>query len=286
MKRLVTTAAARGLALLALAGLSACGTPLIGGECAEGYTMIDGQCTAACRPGFERRDGFCRLAAGEVVILGLDYAEAQPGDSAGQILGNAVFLPDHQPVRILDYRELSAWNSSSVSNTVDMIAAEAVERRRTMTTHVASDAADVAGSLDIGKTDVFIVHDADLAPPGKLAELGKDWSAAIDAFLQQRGVVVVLAGAGGTHEMGAFLDASGLLVGAEVQPSMGDALYVADAEDMLSRGLPERIASTPLCASFALPDGADPEIARVVLGENGDPVVLRHARAIVGDDAL
>ena len=60
-----------------------------------------------------------------------------------------------------------------------------------------------------------------------------------------------------TPEPGAFLDASGLLVGAEVKPSMGGALYIADEEDMLSRGLPERIPSTPLCASFALPDGAE-----------------------------
>jgi hypothetical protein len=276
-------AAARGLTLVSLAGLTACGTPLIAGECAEGFSFIDGNCIAACLPGYERRDGYCRIAAGEVVVLGLDFAEAQPGDDAGHVLGNAVFLAERQPARVLDYRALSAWNSSSVSNTVDLIAAEALNRRRTVTTHVAKDEADVIYGLDISRTDVFLFHDASLAEPGQLGELGARWAEAIDVFLAQRGVVVVLVGVGGTNEMGAFLDASGLLHHTKPQAATGDVLYVADTDDMLSRGLPESLARTPVCASFLLGDTPDPTLIPVLISEAGHPVALRRSRPFAGD---
>ena len=271
------------LSLLSLTGLTACGTPLIAGECAEGFSFVDGNCIAACRLGYERRDGYCRLAAGEVVVLGLDFAEAQPGDDAGQILGNAVFLAEHQPARVLDFRALSAWNSSSVSNTVDLIAGEALDRRRTVTTHVATDEADALHGLDIARTDVFLFHDASLAAPGQLGELGASWAEALDAFVAQRGVVVVLAGTGGTNEMGAFLDASGLLHKAQLEAATGEALYLADEDDLLARGLPDRMARTPLCASFGIDESPDADLVPVVLSEAGKPVVLRRSRPFVGD---
>jgi hypothetical protein len=272
--------ALRSLCALSLVALGACGTPLVGGECAEGYLFLDGACVAECAPGYLRRDGYCRLAEGELIVLGLDFAEAQPGDTAGQILGNAVYLPDHQPVRILDYRELSAWNSSSVSNTVDLIAGEGLSRRRTVTTRVAKDASDVMEHLDIARTDVLFIHAQPLAEPGDLAALGASWAKAMDRFLAQRGVVIVLTSTEGVDEMSAFLDAAGLIHGAKTEDVSGEWLNVEDDGDILSRGVPDPLPRTPRCTSLTLSEPVDPDLLQVVVSDTGAPVVMRRAYAV------
>ena len=81
------------------------------------------------------------------MVIGLDFTDVAPADPAAQILGNAVFLASRTPVRILDYRELTTWNSSTISNTVDLIADEAIARGRDVTTTVVPQSTSVPDDL-------------------------------------------------------------------------------------------------------------------------------------------
>ncbi|MFO0761237.1 MAG: hypothetical protein U0359_32460 [Byssovorax sp.] len=277
MSRALRSAALRGLFFAGLLAQSACGTPLIAGECADGYTLVDGACVAVCKEGLERRDGYCRPDGGEVVVLGLEFADAQPGDSVSHVLGNAVFMSDHHPVRVLDYHAHSAYNASSVTSAVYTIANEAVARQRTITAHVAEDDDDVVQHLDTTQTDVLLIHDEDEAAPGELAGLGAAWAPALRRFLQQRGLVIVLASASGTNEMGELLGAAGLFHVTKVAPVVGQPLELVSEDDVLAEGLPDQVPMTRVCASFALDPASNPDASAVLATAAGTPVVMRRS---------
>ena len=237
------------------ANCGACGTSCAGGACTAGV----------CPPG----------PLGDAVVIGLDFSEAVPGDPSAHILGNAVFIAAHDPVRILDYRELTAWNATSVTNTVDLIADEAIARARPVVTEVAPHWAAVPTLLDSGGFDVLFVHSLDSAPHGQLAAVGAAWSASMGAFTKKGGVVVILATPGGVGEMADFLSASSCLDVSSVEDASTSALAVPGISDPIGAGLPPTLLPINGASSFITSDAQSPSLSFVVTTKTA-PVVIHR----------
>lgn len=321
--------------ILAVLGLGACGTPLVGGECAPGYeanagacvpahdpsttgssassasvsasassssgsggsacpdglpscdaacvdlaTSADhcGDCATACAAGTTCVAGICEppgpVVTGQAVLIGMSFEAVAPGDPMAMLLGNAVFASKHSPVRILDYRELAQWNATTVTNTVDLIADEAVARGRQVQTVVAPSGAMVPALLSSHAYDVLFVHDLDAAPAGALAQLGESWAGSLDEFTSTGGVVVVVATTGGTGEMPDFIAGTGLFLTMSAESAAGQNLSVMSG-DALSAGLGASLTAAPGAASFSL-GGAIPMVDAVVATPALAPVVLHR----------
>lgn len=314
----------RGIVIAALA-LGACGTPLLGGECAPGYAENEGACVALsdgsgassgsasassgsggspCSDGLVVCDGACVDLAtdaahcgdcatacagpacvagacqlsgdlpGQAILIGMDFSTVTPSDPMAKLLGNAVFTATHTPVRILDYRELSEWNAASVTNTVDLIADEAVARGRTLQTAVAKGGAEVPALLASHDYDVFVVHDLDAAPAGAPAALGEGWASPLEKFASGGGVVVIIGTAGGAGEMPAFLASSGLFLTTSVASAAGKLLSVT-SDDAIGAGLGASLPALPGASAFLLGSGG-PTAASVVSTTDLASVVLHR----------
>jgi hypothetical protein len=241
------------------------------GTCGNACVMeacIVGACTAGAVE---------KGAVGAALILGLDFTEAVPGDASARLLDNAVYLAAHDPVRILDYRELTTWNASTVTNTVDLIADGATKRGRGVETTVAAQWAEVPSLLTSGAYDVLFVHDLDAAQPGQLAVLGAAWSASLLSFLQSGGVAVFIATDGGVNEMGDFLSSSAILHVSMVESAATERLFVQGTADALAAGLAPSLGLLPGSASFVAADPPGPSLAYVVVTSGKAPVVLHRA---------
>jgi hypothetical protein len=208
--------------------------------------------------------------------MGLDFTQVAPADPAAQILGNAVFLTPHTPVRILDYRELSTWNSSAISNTVDLIADQAITRGRDVTTTVVPESSSVPADLASDNFDVLFVHSLEAAPAGTLAQLGAAWSTSIESFCAAGGVVVVVATTGGTNQMQDFLSLSGILNTSGLVDVGKDTLTVEGTSDPMSAGLHPTLSPIPGAAAFVTSDGPGPSLAFVITAGTA-PVAVHRA---------
>jgi hypothetical protein len=242
------------------ANCGACGNACVGAPCIAG----------ACAPGVVAPG-----AVGHAVVLGFDLGAVAPGDPPAELLGNAVFLASHHPVRILDYRELTTWNSSAVTNTVDLIADEAVAKGRTVTTTVAPDWSSIPTMLASGDYDVLFVHSLDHAPSTELATIGAAWAPAIPSFVLHGGVVVVLATSGAGAPMGDLLTSSTLLPTSAVVDASASPLAVPGTADALGLGLSPTLAPIVGAASLVTSATPSPSLAFVVTA-GGAPVAVHR----------
>jgi hypothetical protein len=257
------------LAVALTCSLAGACSALVGEECAPGYVAKGDTCVPVVN---------VTHSPGHGVFLGMDFAAITPLSREAHLLGNAVFLASHKPVRILDYRELTDWNSSPVTNVVDLISSEALVRRRTVQTTVAESADDVEKQLQLGGVDVLFVHDQVMAPAGKLAEIGAAWEPAISAFLARSGIVIVLATAKGTNEMGQFLTASGLLSISSLAPATIARVSNMAPADPVGRGVTTPLHGKQDLAYFLSDDAAALGVGVVLSDTVSGPVALHTYR--------
>jgi hypothetical protein len=259
--------------------------------CADGLASCDGacvdlgaspdhcgDCATICAAGTACVAGVCAplgpMIAGHAILIGMNFETVTPGDPMARLLGNAVFVVTHSPVRVLDYRALAQWNATTVTNTVDLIADEAVARGRTVQTVVAADGALVPTQIASLAYDVLFVHDLDAAPAGALAPLGASWAGSIDAFTKSGGVVVIVATTAGTGEMPDFIAGTGLFLTMSTESAAGKTLSVASG-DPIGAGLGASLPAEPGATSFAL--GSDgPPFGAVIATPDLAPVVLHR----------
>jgi hypothetical protein len=205
----------------------------------------------------------------------MDFSGIEPGADEARLLGNAVFRLDADPVKILDYRAFAEWNASSVTNVVDLIAAEAVARHRRVHTTVARDADEVEEALASGGFDLFFVHDLPAAPAGALALLGASWAAPIAEFTGGCHDVVALATAQGSGEMGELLRASGVLAVTSVAPTSA-ADVVVTQEDPLLSGVGQGFSGEEAWGALSLDRSAGQTITVVLGTRAGVPVAVHR----------
>jgi hypothetical protein len=184
-----------------------------------------------------------------------------------RILGNAVFLWPVNPVRLLVYE--GDANATAIAGADAAIAqvASATGRQAVRTN---TDGADVSALL--ASTDVFLIYGQEHAVDPTLSQLGLDWSAALLAFVNSGGTVVLLdgvyAGNSGTSQI---LVQAGLFQIARGISATGHVCTVVSHGDALATGLPKTYLCEMNSTSFVV--SSSPTVTSVV-EDSGQTVVV------------
>jgi hypothetical protein len=224
-----------------------------------------GTCGNPCANGL-CSNGLCEAAGtGRAIIIGHDYLKNRP--AMNRILGNAVFLWPVNPVRLLVYE--GSANATAIAG-ADAAIAQVASATGRQFVRTAAAAADVPTLL--ASTDVFLIYGQELADDTTLVQLSSDWSAALLAFMNAGGTVVLLdaayAGNSGTCQI---LAHPTLFQVTRAGSTTGDVCTVVGRGDALATGLPRTYLCEKNSASFVVTDPSN-NITAVV--QDVDKVVV------------
>ncbi len=218
------------------------------GSCTDVSSDPDscGACGAFCASGI-CNGGMCRTArAGHVAVIGHDYTVGRTDQNF--VVGNAVFLSGHVPVRILS---LATYADPTVRTNVDT-AIRQVAGTRAWSRWEVADPTALGTELTVDHYDVFLVYAQDGATDAQVAALARTISAPIIGFAGAGGVVVLLDGAGSNAGSFPIVNAIGMMNVASDVPSTGDVLDVVGPADALAVGLPANYRGERSSVSFSL----------------------------------
>jgi len=169
-----------------------------------------GRCGNVCPTGLCQGGRCVGANVGHIVLACMNYDDSGAQNSPQTVLlGNAVYLPLRNPVRVFTYAEHAPpANRNAV---IQAIARAGNARGRSYVPTSAANSTDVVAQLNILNFDVFVVFDQADAPAGALGPIGNSWNATLDSFTRAGGVVVVLSGGGGRAEMDELMTGAGLL---------------------------------------------------------------------------
>ena len=192
------------------AGGSMCEPPLVmcPGGCVDLQTDIAncGQCGRYCLSEI-CVNGECEgQTVGHIVVIGMSYAQAsQP---MRVLLGNALFLPPDNPIKVAEWRQYADVPTATV---VDEVVESQASLRGLDLTRKTYTQDTLADALLNEPTDVLLVHDQSKAPVNSLGGWGASHKDALQSFSAAGGVIVVLASTEGTAQMDDWLSSSGVL---------------------------------------------------------------------------
>lgn len=260
-----------------------CTPPLVqcGNQCVD--TNSDpkhcGSCNKVCPTGLCQGGKCVGAKAGHIVAACMSYQQNFQSSSQTVLLGNAVFLPFANPVRILAYDQYVQNNvRQRVDQTIDWAASA---RGRTYTITSVSTTAGVPQKLNVLDYDVFVVYDQPNAPAGALGSDGTAWATTLDSFARAGGVIVVLSGGDGVGEMPALLTNSNLLpVSAETDVTYNQ-LYNRAPTDAIGVNVLTPFVATRNSCTFTTSVTPDATTTFVITdqgpnGPVGDPVVVHR----------
>jgi hypothetical protein len=210
---------------------------------------------------------------GHLIVIGMSYAQANAPTE--KLLGNAVFLPPGDPVRVLDYRKYASPANTAIVDSI--ISAEAKKRSRTYGINKVSVAGSLPTELATGIYDVFLIHDQPTAPSGQLAALGTFLAAPIKAFALLGGTIVVLASNDGIGQMDQLLTASQILATEGFVPVTGQSIHNQAPNDVLGNKVPSPFLAKPITVRLLTSEAQAPNLTYVFTDTPGDPVVVHKA---------
>jgi len=243
--------------------------------CPTGQTACNGQCsdiqvdpancggcgllcaTGACR------FGVCKAStAGHIVVMGHDFFTSNA--AMDQLLGNAVFLSQADPVQLAEY--VGVASATAVSNSHVAIAeaattlARSVVRSQVITSNIVAQ---------LTAADVFLIQSQNLATNSILKQLGQSWTRALTVFVHTGGIIVLLEGSFPTNNGTVqILSESGLTNIAVNSVVTNDTCAVIDATDPLVFEVPPTYSCLQNSIGFS---GAGIRVVE----DLGQPVVLR-----------
>ncbi|HSY23962.1 MAG TPA: hypothetical protein VK841_17660 [Polyangiaceae bacterium] len=239
-----------------------------------------GTCNNVCVSQFCQDSQCIGTTSGGLIFIGHDYDETSTSRTQSNELSNAVFIPQANPLRVLEYDRYATHQALGQIGSI--LNAVAVNLGRTLTIIATSIDADIPNSLSLQNYDVFLMPDQSTAPAGALASLGSasggNWGPTLASFAQNGGVVVVLDGGTGTGEMPQFLTSSGLLdVTAQTELPARTELDDIARGDVESVGLVAPYLSSGNVVSLTTePNGSSVVYVIVTGGDSGAgaPVVI------------
>jgi hypothetical protein len=190
--------------------VDACEDPLVAcaDQCVDILThpLHCGRCFNVCPSGV-CVDGMCLGdTAGHIVYTCMSYEQVFEQSAQTRLLGNAVYLLNRDPVRVLAYSEHAA---AGVMNAVDRAIAWAGNRiNRDAQITRENDVSEIEDTLVRSDYEVLLVYDQAGAGAGELAAAGGQLATVLDDFTIAGGVVLVLSS--GTGTMGEFATSAGL----------------------------------------------------------------------------
>jgi hypothetical protein len=183
--------------------------------------------------------------AGRTIVIGHDYLTGEP--NVNRILGNAVFLRPHDPVRLVTYA--GAANPIAMAGVNAAIAQVATDNGRQVQ-RVAATAADVP--MQLAQADVFLIYGQEEASNSALAQLALTWKSALLTFLKSGGTVILLDGFyvanGGTCQILAQSGRFAITRGADVTNT---SCGVVASGDALATGVPPAYLCAKDSVNFA-----------------------------------
>lgn len=214
---------------------------------------------------------------GHMVALCMSFE----GFSSGQtnLLGNAIFLAQTNPVRILAYTRDSS--ATSINGTSQALVAAAAARGRSFEKTDVTGLNSVSGQLTRADYDVLIVYDQQNAPAGRMAGRATAWASTIQTFTELGGIVVVLTGGGGISEMDEFIDGIGLASVSGTTNYNGKSYSVVAPGDALAIGVVSPFLAVPTSCVFSGAPMQDGELIYVTEGASsgqgqGEPGVIHR----------
>lgn len=235
-----------------------------------------GRCGNVCASGV-CIDGLCQgTTAGHVVYICMNYAAVFEESAQTRLIGNVVFLPARNTVRVLAYSDHAR---NSVMNATDRAIHWAADRegRGVEITRIAN-LNRIETDLVIADYDVFLVYDQSEADTGDLAAAGTQLAGTLSTFTSGGGVVVVLSGAVGIAEMNQFATAAGLAqIGTETPYE--SLAYVRTSADVISVNVVSPFQTLDDSCTFATTETPSAQTVFVVTDTPpgsgvGTPIVL------------
>jgi hypothetical protein len=167
--------------------------------------------------GNECPSGICQAAKcvgaryGNIALLCMDLESATATSSPTTLLGNAVFTPTVNPVKVLAYTR--GARAAAVTRVNSVIGWAGSARGRSADITEAKTVAAVTANLNILDYQVLLIHDLDQAASGDPAAAATTWESGsvLTSFSKAGGVVIVLDGGDGTGEMHQLINAGNLL---------------------------------------------------------------------------
>mgnify|MGYP006335662853 CR=1 FL=1 len=155
-----------------------------------------GGCNVRCASGICEMSVCADAIAGQAVLVGHDFSAANI--AMQRLLGNAVFLAQGAPVRVLVYQgESDATSVAGVEHAIDVVKAElGREWQRT-------DAIEALVPLQLSAADVLLIHAQVQASNSSLRKLAQEWGNALSRFVETGGVIVLID-APSTQNSGTF----------------------------------------------------------------------------------
>jgi hypothetical protein len=249
-----------------------CDAPLVecSGACVDLQSDSNncGSCGVAC-PSAICQGGVCIGArAGHIVAICMDYSVTAQNSQPTKLLGNAVFLPLSNPVKILAYDEFANPNVRARVDTT--IAWAALGRTYLPPTYVSQSEA-VNAQLKKPDYDVFLVYDQPLAPAGTLSTYGSQWAKTLESFSHVGGVIIVLDGATGVKEMGQFLTSARLLEVTKESAVSGSWVYNRQEGDIIGNYVVSPFLAPQNSCVFTTPAPKD-SMSIFVVTDDASPV--------------
>ena len=228
--------------LVCLPGLTRCNR-----GCVDLETDPDhcGQCSNVCPTGLCADAACLGGGVGHVVVIGMNYTTSTAATRT--LLGNAAFLPKHDPARVLAYTEYG--ESTSVGAVHAILAQQANLRGRKLDLTPSSSVSFVTGSLDIVNHDVLLIHDQSQVGPSGMTNVALAMESTLQHFVDDGGTIVVLATS--NPPMSAFLQSSALLDNTGLVPLSGTVLLNQAPGSAVGVGVPSPLLAPAASAGFA-----------------------------------
>ncbi len=193
-----------------------------------------GQCFKRCASGICQSGTCVGAVPGNLVLMCLNYRQTVQGRSQQALLGNAVFLPTGNPVRVLAYTQYTSDRLiGQVTRTLDWAASD---RARTYDWATVTDPQTLSSTLSIFDHDVLLVPDQDAAPDATtLSDLGSVMAGTLDGFARAGGTIVVLSGV--TGAMTGFFTSGGLLDTSAQSDVTGSQIYNRSPGNVIGVGV-------------------------------------------------
>lgn len=159
--------------------------------------------------------------AGDVVLVGHDFAGAWDGSAQAKVLANAISIPTTNPIRVLSYEDDADPTAVAQARQlmIDGVHGRSVEITR-------ASKADLDSMSLALSYDVVVLHDAGDA------SLGLRWKNSLPHFTAKGGVVVALDG--GASHMSELVSSSTLLgVSGHAKLAEGTHLLVSMSGDVI-----------------------------------------------------